>query len=63
MIGPASTASLDTVAACIDSFEVSGLTTGNTVPKICGENMGQHSKYSNLFGRINFKEITLFVHF
>merc|ERR1712012_807003 len=29
-------------AACLDSFEVSGLTTGNTVPKICGENMGQH---------------------
>jgi len=42
ILGPASTASLDTVAACIDSFEVSGLTTGNTVPKICGENMGQH---------------------
>jgi len=42
ILGPVATASTDANSACIDSFEVSGLTTGNTVPRICGENMGQH---------------------
>merc|ERR1712012_685409 len=39
------TASLDGEAdnaVCIDSFAITGLATGNNIPTICGENMGQH---------------------
>lgn len=38
----ASTATLDAVFVCLDTFTVSGLNTGQVVPQLCGNNVGQH---------------------
>ena len=46
LLGASGTDDLTASQACVDSFTVTGLSTGSSVvPTICGANNGQHSKW------------------